>query len=383
MDFQLSQEQRALVDLARAVATDHLAPRAAVLDREMSFPHENVEVLAKTGLLGLGLPVSHGGGGASALELALVLEQLAAACPSTALVLGAQSGFGAKAIALFGSDQMRDDLLPAFASGQHLLSWAMSEPGAGSDIGRMHTNASAVSDGYLLSGEKTWISLATVADYFVVITRFDGEPGLPGLGAVVLPRETPGLEVGAKIETLGIRATGMATVRFDGCFVPAERVLLGPGRFRDLLRIMSGERAAGNPPIALGIGQAALEAARGYLGTREVGGHLLRDFQGLRWQFADLVVRLEAARLLVYRAAANAAAGLASDVEASMAKIAANEAAIAVADTALQIHGAAGYGREFPVERMLRDARGLSIGDGTVEVQRNLIAGDLLGRPAS
>jgi butyryl-CoA dehydrogenase len=348
----------------------------------MSFPHENIEILAKTGLLAISLPEEYGGGGATLLDLALVLEQLAMACPSTALIVGAQSGFGAKAIALHGSDDMKSALLPHFCSGEKLLSWGMSEPGAGSDIGNMRTNA--VSDGtdFLVSGEKTWISLATVADVFLIVTRFNGEPGLKGLGAVVMPRDTPGLEVGPKIETLGIRGTGMASVHLDNCRVPAANVLLGPGRYRDLLHIMNGERAAGNPPISLGIAGAALAAAQAYLATREVSGRKLQDFQGLRWKFADMVVALEAARMLVYRAAAEAGSDLASNVHASVAKIAANEAAIGIADAALQMHGAAGYTTDFDVERMFRDARGLSIGDGTVEVQRNVIAGEMLGRVA-
>ncbi|MDQ1617631.1 MAG: hypothetical protein QOE19_200 [Actinomycetota bacterium] len=380
MDFQLTDEQRMLVEAARDVAKRGLSAQAARWDQEDVFPRENVPTLASAGLLGLTLPEEYGGGGGTILDLVLAMEQIATVCPPSAFILGCQTGLGAKAISMYGSEDLKSALLPKFCTGEKLIAWAMSEPGAGSDIGGMHTNAVRTGSGYRVSGEKTWISLATAADVFVVITRFEGAPGLKGLGAVIVDRDTPGLQVGKKVHTMGMRGTGMASVLLDGCEVPDENVLLGPGQYRALLAIMSGERVAGNPPVSLGIAGAALTAAKAYLGAREAFGQKLSEFQGLRWKLADMAIQLECARVLVYRAAANAGSGLPSTFEASVAKVVANEAAVAIADAALQIHGAAGYGLEFPVERMARDARGMCIGDGTVEIQRNLIAAELLGR---
>jgi butyryl-CoA dehydrogenase len=258
------------------------------------------------------------------------------------------------------------------------MAWAMTEPGAGSDIGSIQTSAEERHGEYVVNGQKLFISLAHAAHMYLVIARFGGIPGLAGLGAVLVPRDTPGLRLGRKISTLGIRGTGMGELFFDDCAVPAENVLLGAGGFRKILTIMSGERIAGNPPVSVGIAQAALEASIAYLTQRQQFGHPLADFQGLRWKLADMALKVDAARLLVYRAAANAAGGAPSILEASMAKAFANEAAIAVTNDALQIHGAYGYTDELPIEKMVRDARGMAIGDGTVEVQRNLIASQLL-----
>jgi len=379
VDFALTEEQKALVDMVRDLAAKRLAPTAARWDAEDLFPRENVEVLAKAGLLGLTLPPEYGGGGASILDLTLVTEEISKVCPASAFLLHTQTGLGARAIEIHGTEEQRKELLPQFCTGEKIIAWAMSEASGGSDLGGIRTNAERSGEGYTIRGEKTWISLAGAADLFVLITRFNNEPGLAGLGAVLLPRDIPGVDVSSTIKTLGIRGTAMATVYLENCWVPESAVLLPAGSFKALLEIMNGERVAANPPISLGIAGAALDAATSYLRTREAYGRPLADLQGLRWKIADMAVALESARLLVYRAAANAGSGLPSAFEASVAKIAANESAVAVADAALQLHGAAGYTPEYRVERMVRDARGMCIGDGTVEVQRNMVANALLG----
>lgn len=380
MTFDLTEEQHALVSSMREFSHHKLAPRSEHWDRTDEFPRENVELMAQAGLFGFTLSERYGGSGASALDCVLAMEQIAEVCRASAFLFACQNGPSVRALEMFASDSIKEELLPEICAGRKLIAWGMSEPGAGSDIGRMSTNAKKVAGGFSIRGEKTWISLAREADVFVVITRFENTPGLDGIGAILVPRDIPGLEVGPKIKTLGIHGTGMASLFFDGCEVPDENVILGPGNFRQLLEIMSGERVVSNPPISLGIAAAALQSVRDYLPARPVSGQPLSNFQGLRWKVADMAIQLESARLLVYRAAANAGSGLPSSLDASIAKVAANEAAVKIADTALQLHGAAGYSLQFPVERLVRDARGMCIGDGTVEIQRNLIANAVLGR---
>jgi butyryl-CoA dehydrogenase len=379
MNFQLTDEQRLLRDTAREFAERVLQPTAARWDREDAFPWQNIQPLAEMGFLGISLPTEYGGGGGSVLDVVLVKEQVARVCRASSFIVGATSGLGAKAIMLFGTDAQRQEYLPRITTGELLISWGMTEPGAGSDIGSINTTVHACADGgYVVSGHKTFISLAHVAHMYLVIARFGDTPGLPGLGAILVPRDAPGCSLGARIDTMGMRGSAMGEVFFNECHVPRENVLIPPGEFRRVLSIMSSERVAGNPPVSLGIGQAALDATVTYLQQRVQFGRKLAEFQGLQWMLADMVIKLEAARLLVYRAAVNAENGLPSILEASIAKTAANEAAVEIANNALQMHGATGYTTDLPLERLVRDARGMAIGDGTVQIQRNLIAAQVL-----
>lgn len=378
MHFQLTEEQRLIKDTAREFAKRVLQPRAAHWDREDEFPWENIAPLREVGFLGISLPTEYGGGGGSLFDTVLVMEEVSRVCPPSAFIVSCQTGLGAKAIALVGTPDQRERYLPKIASGEMLIGWGMTEPAAGSDLGSIQTTAVRRDGSYVLNGQKTFISLAHVAHVFLVIARIGNTPGLEGLGAILVPRDAPGFSLGAKIRTLGIRGTGMGELFFDNCTVPEENLLLPSGGFRQVLSIMSGERVAGNPPISLGIAQAALDASVAYMQQRVAFGQRLAEFQGLRWMLADMAIKLEAARLLIYRAAVNAEGGLPSLFEASVAKTLANEAAIDIANAALQIHGAYGYTTDLPIERMLRDARGMAIGDGTVQIQRNLIASQLL-----
>lgn len=382
MQFALTDEQRLLKDTAREFADRVLKPKAAQWDRDDEFPWENISALKELGFLGITLPTEYGGGGGSLMDVVLVMEEVARVCPPSAFIVSCQTGLGAKAIMLHGTEAQRQQYLPRIASGELLMGWGMTEPAAGSDLGSIQTTATLRDGRYVLNGQKTFISLAHVAHLFLVIARIGDRPGLEGLGAVLVPRDTPGFSVGAKIRTLGIRGTGMGELFMDNCEVPEENLLIpSGGGFRQLLSIMSGERVAGNPPISLGIAQGALDATVGYMQERVQFGQRLAEFQGLRWMLADMAIKLEAARVLVYRAASNAEGGAPSLFEASVAKTVANEAAIDIANSALQIHGAYGYTTELPLERMVRDARGMAIGDGTVQIQRNLIASQLLRGP--
>lgn len=378
MDFELTDEQTLLKHTVRKAAEREFLPRAARWDEEEAFPWENVPVLRDLGLLGLALPERYGGGGGSVLDLALVMEEVARCCPATAFIVGQQNGFGAKAIALFGTEDQRQRYLPAIARGEQLIAWAMSEPGAGSDLRNLACRARREGDHYVLDGSKTFCSLGGVAHLLVVICRFDDVAGFPGLGALIVEQGFGGFVRGRDIKEMGLRGTAMADLFFERCAVPGANLLIAPGEFKKILAIMDGERTAGNPPMSLGIAQAALEAAVKYAGERQAFGQRVADFQGIRWMLAEMAMKVEAARLLVYRAAWRAARGAADPFEASVAKAFTNEAAVSVCNDALQIHGGYGYTRDFPVERMLRDARGLCIGDGTTQIQKNIIARHLI-----
>ncbi|MBI1737209.1 MAG: acyl-CoA dehydrogenase family protein [Candidatus Rokubacteria bacterium] len=378
MDFVLTPEQRLLKQTVRRLAEREFQPRAARWDEEESFPWENVPLLRDAGLLGLALPGAYGGGGGSVFDLALVMEEIARCCAATAFIVGQQNGFGAKAIALHGSEALRARFLPPIARGDRLIAWAMSEPGAGSDLRSLACRARRDGDHWVVSGTKTFCSLGGVAHVMVVIARFDEIAGFPGLGALVVEQESPGFVRGRDIREMGLRGTAMADLFFDDCRVPLENLLIAPGEFKKILAIMDGERTAGNPPMSLGLAQGALDAALAYAAERRAFGQRVADFQGIRWMLAEMAMKVEAARLLVYRAAWRAAGGEPDPFEASVAKAFTNEAAVEVCNAALQIHGGYGYTRDFPVERMLRDARGLSIGDGTTEIQKNIIAKHLV-----
>ncbi|MCW2541909.1 MAG: acyl-CoA dehydrogenase [Frankiales bacterium] len=383
MDFALTEPQLRLVTSTRELARRYLKPRAADWDRDDRTPLVHLPVLAQAGLLGLTLPEQYGGGGGSVLDLILTLQEVAKVCRPSALIMCSQTGLGAKTVLQHGSADLRAQWLPSFCTGAKIVAWAMSEPDAGTDLAAIRTQTRPDGAGYRLSGEKTWISLAMDADVFIVITRFGAIPGLKGLGAVLVERNQPGVRIGKKISMMGMRGTGMAGVNFHECAVPNENVLLGPGDFKQLLHIMSDARVSGNPPLSLGIAEAALEAMKQYAASREVSGAKLAHHQGIRWRIADLTVKFEAAKMLVYRAAANAGAGTPSIADAATAKLAANDAAVVIADAAVQMCGAAGYSADLPFERLARDARGLCIGDGATDVMRNLLANEVLGRASA
>jgi len=374
MDFRLTEDQLRLKQTVRRLAESEFRPRAAHWDEQEAFPWDNVPLLRDAGLLGLALPEAYGGSGGDVFDLALVMEELARCCVATAFIVGQQNGFGAKAIALFGTEAQRSRYLPGIIRGDRLIAWAMSEPGAGSDLRNLVCQARRTGGGYALDGRKTFCSLGGVSHLNVVICRFEDVAGFPGLGALIVEEGLPGFSRGRDIPEMGLRGTAMADLLFDNCRVPADNLLIAPGEFKKILQIMDGERTAGNPPMSLGIAQAALEAAIRFAQEREAFGQRVADFQGIRWMLADMAVKVEAARLLVYRAAWRAARGEPDPFEASAAKAFTNEMAVEVCNDALQIHGGYGYTREFPVERMLRDARGLCIGDGTTQIQKNIIA---------
>jgi alkylation response protein AidB-like acyl-CoA dehydrogenase len=374
MNFEMTEEQRALQDEARKVARNELAPKAAHWDATGEVPWENIRLLAANGYMGLVLPEEHGGSGASLLDLVIVLEELAWACVSTSLYVFSANAQGNRIVQL-GTDDHRNRYVPRIAAGEFLASHAMSEPGAGSDARQLRTRAERVGDEYVINGDKCWISRGAVADLFLVNVSFK-EEGRKGL--LLVERGADGLEIGKVEPLMGHRGSPSTELHFRDCRVPVHQ-RMSEGDLSSSLISMSFSRCC-NAAMALGAAQRAFEDSVEYIQTREAYSRPLSDLQGLRWMVADMKVRLDAARLLIHRAAASAASGFPSESQAAVAKTFANEAALQVISDAMQLMGANGYSREYPVERLYRDARGFSIAGGTTQIQRNLIARSVLGR---
>jgi butyryl-CoA dehydrogenase len=377
MDFRLTDEQTMLVDMVRKLADKEFRPKAAIWDEEELFPWENVKLMAETGLMGLSIPEEYGGSGRGIMDVALTLENIARVCLSTAGILALHSGVCSRSISHFGSEELKRQYLPLMAEGKILAAYAQTEPNAGSDVGNVATRADLNGARFIVNGRKSFISNAYEAGIFVTIVRYSNEKGTKGIGSLVIEKETPGLSLGKKEKKLGFRGTSLCEVIFENCSVPQENQLVREGEFINMLKAFNAERC-GNAALSLGVAQGALEESIRYSKERSQFGKLISEFQGIQWMLADMAIKVEAARLLVYRAATNAEVGLPSRLEASIAKAFANEMAIEVANTALQIHGGYGYLKEYPVERMLRDARFPALGGGTVQIQKNNIASELL-----
>lgn len=374
MNFEMTEDQRTLQHEARRIARAELAPKAARWDAEAEVPWENIHLLAKNGYMGLLLPEEHGGSGASLLDLVIVLEELAWACVNSSLFVFSANAQGNR-IAQLGTPEQRARYVPRIASGELLASHAMSEPGAGSDVRRLRTTAVRQGDHYVVNGDKCWISRASVAGLLIVNVNFADEGNR---GLLLVETDTPGVEIG-KIEPLmGHRGSPSTEVFFRDCRVPADQ-RMSEGDLSSSLFSMSFSRCC-NAAMGIGAAQRAFEEAVEYIQTREAYGRPLADLQGLRWMAADMKIKLDAARLLIHRAAASASSGFPSQSEAAIAKTFANEASLAVISDAMQLMGANGYSREYPIERIYRDARAFSIAGGTTQIQRNLIARAILGQ---
>lgn len=370
MDFTLSDEQKLIRRSAREIAEDRFAEDAFTWDG--SPPRENIEVLAEQGLLGISLPAEYGGGGYGVLEVVLAQEAVGRVCPDTAHVLSRSSMGPPRVIAELGSERLKEKYLPGVTSGHSILSVAISESEAGSDAGAMQTTAREDGDEVLLNGHKMWVSKGEHADAFLVYARF---ADTDNIGAVIVDADSPGLTVeDGYVNMAGHR---QSVLRFDDCRIPAENELaVGEDAFRELLQEFNVERCH-NAMMCVACGLNAFDRALDYAGSREQFGQPIGDFQAIEHKLADMAIQLEAARLLIYRAAADARDGTTDRMQASIAKVFANEAGQAVVDEALQIHGAMGYMKESPIEYLYRWVRGWQIAGGTVEIHRDTIADQL------
>ncbi|MGD9535672.1 MAG: acyl-CoA dehydrogenase family protein [Alphaproteobacteria bacterium] len=379
--FYLSEDQERLKARARAFALDAVAPCVAEMDRTNAYPFALVHRMAAEGFMGLTLPRQYGGGGRPLIDALLVVEELAKVCGTVARICVDANTAVQKAIVAYGNEAQKARYLPPVVAGDK-PAIAITEPEAGSAATSLSTSAVRDGDDFILNGEKRWITGAGATDLYLVFARFDGRPGAEGIGALLVEATTPGLSVPKVRVMMGVRGMPEGDVVFADCRVPAANLLVGPGDgFRKLMAAYNLQRL-GAATVALGVAQGAFDLAARYATERRQFGRPIGDFQGIQWMLADMHIQLEAARLLIHRAALNARDGFPDKVEAAIAKVHAAEMAIKVTNDALQIHGAAGYSCDLPLERMARDARMFAIGGGTAQVQRNLIGGAILDRAA-
>ncbi|MEO8551686.1 MAG: acyl-CoA dehydrogenase family protein [Kofleriaceae bacterium] len=374
---ELTDEQLMIARAARGFATSRLAPRAAERDRTGAYPLEDISSLAELGLLAAKAPTELGGGGADNVGYVLALEAIAEACASTAVIL-ASCNLTAKILADHATPAQRQQWLVPLAEGKlGPASFALSEPGCGSDAAALTTQARLDGDEWVLSGAKMWITSGAYAGLHLVFARTDG-PGPGGISAFIVPRGVPGLTVGKEEDKMGQRASGTVALAFDDCRLPAD-ALLGPraGGYGIALSALGAGRV-GIAAQALGLAEAALAAGTSYASERRAFGKNLTEFQATQFALADSRTELDAAWLLSLRAARLLDAGDKAAAETSMAKLFASETCGRIVDRAVQLHGGYGYSKDFPIERMYRDARVTRIYEGTSEIQRIVIARELL-----
>jgi butyryl-CoA dehydrogenase len=378
MDYLLTEDQQMIRDLCRQIAEEQIKPVAAALDEREEFPWEIVKVLAAADIFGVSLPVEYGGMGGGVLEMALVTEALSWGCGGVALAFGG-TGLGAFPILLFGNDDQKRHYLPPIAKGEKLAAFAITEADAGSDAGRIRTTAVRDGNEYVLNGTKQWITNGGEAATYTVIAMTDKGKGARGASAFIVDRDTPGVTFGKKENKLGIRASATREVIFEDARIPADNLLAREGMgFIVALKTFDQARP-GVAAQAVGIAQRALDEAVHYATVRKQFGHPISSFQGLQFMLADMAIAVEAARALVYSAARMIDAG-AKDISKASAicKTFASDACMKVTVDAVQVFGGYGYMKEYPVEKLLRDAKITQIYEGSNEIQRNVIAAHLI-----
>jgi alkylation response protein AidB-like acyl-CoA dehydrogenase len=382
MDFDLTSEQRMWRETVHDFVEREVKPKAREVDETGEFNWEATHKMGPLGLLGLNVPEEYGGAGVDAISSAIAIEELGWGCGSTALAIAAHNGLGCASIALFGTDAQKRRFLPAVASGEgRLAALALTEPGAGSDLqGGVRTRAERAGDGWVINGSKMWCTNASLADFIVTLVRTDPKGGSHSLSMIIVPTNTPGLHIGPPEKKMGLKGSPTHAVTYDTVRVPADHLLGEEGRgLTQTLIVLDGGRI-GIGALSLGLAQAAFEEAVRYAKDRQAFGKKIAEHQAIQWMLADAATEIQAARLMVYNAAWLKSEGRPFTREAATAKLFATEMAERVCRNAIQIHGGYGYSREYPVERMYRDARLMTIGEGTSEVQRMVIARNILGR---
>ncbi|HUC68913.1 MAG TPA: 3-sulfinopropanoyl-CoA desulfinase [Stellaceae bacterium] len=384
MPFNLTPAQQALQQKARALARGEIARRAAEIDRSEQYPWENVALLREAGFFGMTIPAAYGGQGASYFDAVLVIEEMAQCCGVTARIV-VEANMGALgAIMAYGSEPQKRLAAELVLAGDK-PAICITEPAAGSAASEMTTRADRRGNGFVINGRKHWITGGGVSRLHLVFARVFDEAGREeGIGGFIALRdETPGLRIGKREPAMGLRGIPEAEILFEDMAVPADALILPPRGLRkgfaDLMTAYNGQRI-GAATVALGLAEGAYALALAYAQEREQFGRPIAEFQGLQWMLADMATQLAAAQALIYKAAAPAGSAFPDACEAAQAKIFASEMAIKVTNDALQLFGAAGYSRNLPLERMVRDARMFTIGGGTAQILRTVVASRLLGR---
>jgi alkylation response protein AidB-like acyl-CoA dehydrogenase len=376
--YQLSEEQQLLRKSVRALGIDKIEPRAAEIDESEEFPYDVLDALVRSGFHAVHIPEQYGGMGADAISACIVVEEVARVCASSSLI-PAVNKLGSQPIILSGSEQLKQLVLRDIAENGAMVSYALSEREAGSDAASMRTRAVRDGDAWVLNGTKCWITNAGVSTWYTVMAVTDPAKGANGISAFVVRNDDPGFSVGAKERKLGIKGSPTREIYFENCTIPADRIIGEPGTgFKTALRTLDHTRLAIGAQ-ALGIAQGAFDVALGYVKERRQFGQRIADFQGIQFMLADMAMRIEAARHLVYAAAARAERdepGL--TFTSSAAKVFASDTAMSVTTDAVQLLGGAGYTRDFPVERMMRDAKITQIYEGTNQINRMVMARNLL-----
>jgi alkylation response protein AidB-like acyl-CoA dehydrogenase len=376
--FTLSEDQEQLRSTIRKFAVREIAPHVMRWDEASEFPAEVVKQLGQMGLLGMIFPAEYGGAGMGYVDYVLAIEELSAVDGSIGIIVAAHNSLCTNHIFLAGNEGQRHKYVPRLASGEWLGAWGLTEPGSGSDASAARTTATRTGQGWLLNGSKTFITNGSHADVVVVIAVTDRTQGTHGLSAFVVEKGTPGFHPGKKENKLGLRASDTSELIFEDCIVPEENLLgnIGEG-FIDAMRILDGGRIS-IAALSLGIGRGALDASVKYVKERRQFGKAIAEFQGIQWKLADMATELDAARLLTQRAAVLKDAGQRVTRESSMAKLYASEVAVRICDEAVQLHGGYGFIKDYPAEKFYRDVKLCTIGEGTSEIQRMVIAREIL-----
>jgi alkylation response protein AidB-like acyl-CoA dehydrogenase len=380
MDFRPTDEQEMLRRTVREFAEAEIRPHVMEWDETQHFPMELLPKLADLGLMGIQFAEEYGGAAMSSVDYCICIEELARVCPAIALSIAAHNGLCSSHINMFGSEAQKRQYLPRLTAGQVLGAWGLTEASAGSDAAGMRTTAVRQGECWVINGAKTFITHGTIGGVMVVMAVTDRTKGNRGISAFVLEHGTPGMSAGRKENKLGMRASDTSEVLFQDCRLSAAHMLGEEGQgFINTLQVLDAGRI-GIAALSVGLAQGAYEAARRYAKERRQFGQPIAAFQAIQWKLADAATRIEASRLLTYRAAYLKDLGRRMTRESAMAKLYASEVAVRVADDCVQIHGGYGFVKDYPAEKYFRDVKLLTIGEGTSEIQRLVIARQLLAQ---
>ena len=378
MDFELTREQQLVQQMVREFAVNEVKPIAAEIDETERFPMENVQKMAKLGMMGIPFSKEVGGAGGDVLSYIIAVEELSKVCATTGVILSAHTSLCASVINEHGTPVQKEKYLADLCSGKKIGAFGLTEPGAGTDAAGQQTTAVLDGDHYVLNGSKIFITNGGVAETFIIFAMTDKSQGTRGISAFIVEKDFPGFSIGKLENKMGIRASSTTELIMEDCIVPKENLIGKEGKgFGIAMKTLDGGRI-GIAAQALGIAEGAYEEAVKYMKERKQFGRPLSAFQGLQWMIADMETKIEAAKLLVYKAAWLKQNKMPYSVDAAKAKLFAAEVAMDVTTKAVQIHGGYGYTKEYPVERMMRDAKITEIYEGTSEVQKMVIAGAAL-----